>query len=263
MNWYYNSFSPVCWTVSWYILLHSVYIISTELSSPACIISAVMLSSPGDFLFFRLLTAASTSSLSMSSMCSCLLQGGISCNIVLSTGLVSLYSFSKYSFHLFLISVLLSSSFPSLSFIAALLGHTLPQISFTIWYNLLVSCFFALSSASWHFPSSHCSLHCFAVLLISRVSLVYLFLFSSLCVFVAFIALLWSLNLNTSCEIHGFYFFPFLVPNTCCATSVYMDLMSSQVSSTLSLFFFFVCSHLLFSRVLYSLLTKLSSSLSI
>src|SRR6218665_2037992 len=51
---------------SWYILLHSVYIISTELSSPACIISAVMLSSPGDFPFFRLLTAASTSSLSMS-----------------------------------------------------------------------------------------------------------------------------------------------------------------------------------------------------
>src|SRR6218665_379898 len=181
MNWYYNSFSPVCWTVSWYILLHSVYIISTELSSPACIISAVMLSSPGDFLFFRLLTAASTSSLSMSSMCSCLLQGGISCNIVLSTGLVSLYSFSKYSFHLFLISVLLSSSFPSLSFIAAVLVLALPQISFTIWYNLLVSCFFALSSASWHFPSIHCSLHCFAVFFISCVSLLYLFLLSSLC----------------------------------------------------------------------------------
>src|SRR6218665_373887 len=150
---------------SWYILLHSVYIISTELSSPACIISVVILSSAGDFLFFRLPTAASTSSLSMSSICSCLLQGGISCNIILSTGLVSLYSFSKYSFHLFLISVLLSSSFPSLSFIAAVLVLALPQISFTIWYNLLVSCFFALSSASWHFPSSHCSLHCFAVFL--------------------------------------------------------------------------------------------------
>src|SRR6218665_1683677 len=160
---------------SWYILLQSVYIISTELSSPACIISAIMLSSPGDFRFFRLPTAASTSSLSMSFMCSCLLQGGISCNIVLSTTLVSLYSFSKYSFHLFFISVLLSSSFPSLPFIAAVLVHVLPQISFTIWYNLLVSCFFALSSASLHFPSIHCSLHCFAVFIISRVSLLYTF----------------------------------------------------------------------------------------
>src|SRR6218665_3822847 len=113
----------------------------------------------------------------MSSMCSCLLQSGVSCNIVLSTGLVSLDSFSKHPFHLSLISVLLSSSFPSLSFIAAVLVLALPQISSIIWYNLLVSCFFALSSASWHFPSSHCSLHCFAVFLISRVSLLYLFLF--------------------------------------------------------------------------------------
>src|SRR6218665_3132117 len=162
MNWYYNSFPQSAGQLfSWYILLHSVYIISTELSSPACIISAVMLSPPGDFLFFRFPTAACTSSLSMSSMCSCPLQGGISCNIVLSTVLFSLYSFSKYSFHLFLISVLLSNSFSSLSFIAAVLVLTPPQISFTIWYNLLVSCFFALSSASWHFPSSHCSLHCF------------------------------------------------------------------------------------------------------
>src|SRR6218665_3156110 len=199
----------------------------------------------------------------MSSMCSCLLQGGISCNIVLSTGLVSLYSFSKYSLYLFLILVLLSSSLPSLSFIAAVLVLALPQISFTIWYNFLVSCFFALSSASWDFPSSHCSLHCFAVFLISRVSLLYLFLISSLCVFFVFIALLWSLILSTSCKIHGFCFLPFLVPSTCCATSVYMDLMSSQVSSTLSLFFSFVCFHLLFSRVLYSPLTKLSSSHSV
>src|SRR6218665_3519628 len=265
MNWYYNSFPQSAGQLfSWYILLHSVYIISTELSSPACIISAVMLSLPGDFLFFRLPTAASTSSLSMSSICSCLLQGGISCNIVLSTGLVSLYSFSKYSFHLFLISVLLSSS-----------SH-LCLISQPFYCTHCHRFPLPSDITFWCFASLHCRLlpgisllaiaPCIALpfFFISRVTLLYLFLLSSLCVFVAFIALLWLLILNTSCEIHGFCFFPFLVPNTCCATSVYMDLMSSQVSSTLSLFFFFfVCSHLLFSRVLYSLLTKLSSSLSI
>src|SRR6218665_3782199 len=110
MNWYYNSFSPVCWTALFLVYPFTQRIHHFHRAFLSCLYH--FLSSPGDFLFFRLPTAASTSSLSMSSMCLCLLQGGISCNIVLSTGLVSLYSFAKYSFHLFLISVLLSSNFP-------------------------------------------------------------------------------------------------------------------------------------------------------
>src|SRR5678815_3321675 len=131
-----------------YILLHRVCIISTEHCSPSLIISAVMLSSPGAFLFFWLFIASSISPLSMWPSLSWLLFCGISSKTVMSVGFSSLYSSSKCSLHRPLISSLSSIFFPSLLLISDDPLLTVPHISSAILNNPLVSCLSALCSIS-------------------------------------------------------------------------------------------------------------------
>jgi len=111
--------------------LHSVCNISTETSSPALTISAVMLSNPGDLFFFNLFIDAVTSSVKKSPIPVEFVEGKVA-STVLSVGFCSLYSVSKCSFHLLKIPCLSCIMLPCTFFTHCILSRNLPQSSFIV-----------------------------------------------------------------------------------------------------------------------------------
>ena len=159
--------SPVC-----QILVQIAVRMLVTVSSPACINSAGMLSTPADFPFFKYLAAASTSLRKIGKLSSSVFIGQP--NTAAFPLVRLLYNSVQYSVHRLIISLSSVRHFPDLSWMVFIFPFFSLVRSFMTWNALLLLFLFRLSSISLHCSSIHFSLASFMPVLISLLISLYL-----------------------------------------------------------------------------------------